>query len=182
MIPTAHPRPQIKNGIPIGSAVFAQTTVECLYTLQWDAHSLPKNCPFPLGGSGPPSNTWFPGPTQILNPNGSSIGAAVFAGLTSVTDRPIDRPTDHATGPRSTSVPYQNWHVDPSSRLATIDMGQNWGGGCSAAWSEAYLSTKWHLVKCGTEEWTLVHCFVLNFTLICATCRPCGTMNLKIAL
>jgi len=40
-----------------------------------------------------PSNTWFPGPTQVLNPNGSSIGAAVFAGLTSVTDRP----TDHAT-------------------------------------------------------------------------------------
>jgi len=34
-----------------------------------------------------------PGPTQVLNPNGSSIGAAVFAGLTSVTDRQ----TDHAT-------------------------------------------------------------------------------------
>jgi len=34
-----------------------------------------------------------PGPTQVLNQNGSSIGAAVFAGLTSVTDRP----TDHAT-------------------------------------------------------------------------------------
>ena len=40
-----------------------------------------------------PSNTWFSGPTQVLNPNGSSIGSAVFAGLTSVTDRP----TDHAT-------------------------------------------------------------------------------------
>jgi len=39
------------------------------------------------GGSGLPSNTWFPGPTQVLNPNGSSIGAAVFAGLTSVTDQ-----------------------------------------------------------------------------------------------
>ena len=34
-----------------------------------------------------------PRPTQVLSPNGSSIGAAVFAGLTSVTDRP----TDHAT-------------------------------------------------------------------------------------
>ena len=45
-----------------------------------------------MGGSGPPSNTWFPGPTQVLNPNGSSIGSAVFAGL-SVTDRQ----TDHAT-------------------------------------------------------------------------------------
>ena len=55
--------------------------------------------PFPLkialshGGSGPPSNTWFSGPTQVLNPNGISIGSAVLAGLTSVTDRP----TDHAT-------------------------------------------------------------------------------------
>jgi len=38
------------------------------------------------GGIWTPSNTWFPGPTQVLNPNGSSIGAAVFAWLTS-TDR-----------------------------------------------------------------------------------------------
>jgi len=38
-----------------------------------------------------------PGPTQVINPNGSSIGAAVFAGLTSVTDGPTDRPTVHAT-------------------------------------------------------------------------------------
>jgi len=47
--------------------------------------------------SGPQSNTQFPGPTRILNPNGISIGSAVFAGLTSVTDRQTDRPTDHAT-------------------------------------------------------------------------------------
>ena len=47
--------------------------------------------------TGSPSNIWFPGHTQLLNPNGSSIGAAVFAGLTSVTDRLTDRPTDHAT-------------------------------------------------------------------------------------
>jgi len=33
----------------------------------------------------------------VLNPNGISIGTAVFAGLTIVTDRPSDRPTDHAT-------------------------------------------------------------------------------------
>ena len=46
----------------------------------------PKNLPLPMGGSGPPSNTWFPGPTQVLNPKGSSISVAVFAGLTSVTD------------------------------------------------------------------------------------------------
>ena len=48
-------------------------------------------CPF-YGWSGPSSNTWFPGPTRILSPNGISIGASatVFAGLTSVTtdDKP----------------------------------------------------------------------------------------------
>jgi len=46
-----------------------------------------------MGGSGSPSNTWFRGPTQILNTNGISIGSAVFPELTSMTDRP----TDHAT-------------------------------------------------------------------------------------
>jgi len=78
-------------------------TAECPYTLQWDA-------PFPLkiapshGRSGRPPNTWFPESTGVLNPNGISIGAAVFARLTSVTDRQTvqqtdrgtDRPTDHA--------------------------------------------------------------------------------------
>jgi len=39
------------------------------------------------GGSGPQSNTWFPGPTLVLSPNGISISSAVFAGLTSVTDQ-----------------------------------------------------------------------------------------------
>jgi len=46
-----------------------------------------------MGASGLPSYTWFPGPTRVLNPNNISIGSAVFAGLTSVTDWP----TDHAT-------------------------------------------------------------------------------------
>jgi len=38
-------------------------------------------------------NLGFVRPTRVHNPLGKSIGAAVFAGLTSVTDRP----TDHAT-------------------------------------------------------------------------------------
>jgi len=74
------------NGISIGSAVFAQMTIECPYTLQWDAPSLPKIAPS-HGGSGAPSNTWFTGSTRVLNPNSISIGLAVFAGLTNVTDR-----------------------------------------------------------------------------------------------
>jgi len=40
-------------------------TAECAHILQWDALSLHKNCPFPRG-SGPPSNTWFLGPTWVL--------------------------------------------------------------------------------------------------------------------
>jgi len=52
--------------------------------------------PFPLkialsvgwlvAGPGPPSNTWFPGSSLVLNPNGISIGSAIFAGLTAMTD------------------------------------------------------------------------------------------------
>jgi len=41
-----------------------------------------------MEGSGRPSNTWFPGLTRVLNPNCISIGSAVFAEPTSVTDRP----------------------------------------------------------------------------------------------
>ena len=91
MIPIRSIRAHNPNGIPIGSAVFAHTTVVSLYFTLGRPFSL-KTAPS-HGGSGPPSNTWFPGSTHVLNPNGSSIGAAVFAGLTSVTDRP----TDYAT-------------------------------------------------------------------------------------
>jgi len=47
--------------------------------------------------TGLPSDTWFPEPTQVLNRNGISIGSAVFAGLTSVTDRPTDHTTCSVT-------------------------------------------------------------------------------------
>jgi len=43
--------------------------------------------------SGPPSNTCFLGPTRCRNPNSTSIGSAIFLGLTTVTDRP----TQHGT-------------------------------------------------------------------------------------
>jgi len=43
--------------------------------------------------SGPPFNTRFFGPAIVLNPNAISIGSAVFAGLTTVTDRQTDRQT-----------------------------------------------------------------------------------------
>ena len=46
----------------------------------------PQNYPFPWG-IWTRSNTWFLGPTQVLNPNGISIDSSGFAGFTSVTDR-----------------------------------------------------------------------------------------------
>jgi len=81
----------------------AQITAKCPYTLQWDAPVPPHNCPFPWG-MGTPSNTRFLGPTGVLNPNSISIGAAVFAGLTSVADRQTDRPTDHATSSATVTI------------------------------------------------------------------------------
>ena len=95
MIPTAH-QALNPNGISIGLAVFAQMTAESPYALQWDAPFPLKISPF-HGGSRPPSNTWFLGLSRVLNSNSISIGAAIFAGLTSVTEIPTDRPTDHAT-------------------------------------------------------------------------------------
>jgi len=74
------------NGISIGAAVYTQMTAECPYSLQWDA-PFPQNCPF-LWGIWTPM---FPEPTRVLNSNGISIGSAVFAGLTSVTDRQRSR-------------------------------------------------------------------------------------------
>jgi len=92
MIPMAHPSPEPKRHPYRFSCPYTDDRRVSLYFTMGRPFS-PKNLPLPMGGSGPPSNTWFPGPTQVLNPKGSSIGAAVFAGLTSVTDRQ----TDHAT-------------------------------------------------------------------------------------
>jgi len=78
---------QNPNAISIVSAVFAQMGAECPYTLQWDASSPLKIAPS-RGRIWTPSNTMFRGPTRVLNPNHILIGSAIFAGLTSVTDRP----------------------------------------------------------------------------------------------
>jgi len=50
------------------------------YTLKCDALS-PLKLPLPWGYE-PPSNTWFLGPNQILNPNGIWNGSAVYAQFT----------------------------------------------------------------------------------------------------
>jgi len=51
------------GGAVIGSAIFAQCTVECPITLQWAAMYIPpKIAPSPWG-VGSSSNTWYLGPT-----------------------------------------------------------------------------------------------------------------------
>jgi len=59
-----------------------------------------------MGISGLQSNTCFLGPTRVHNPNGTSIGSAVFAGFTIVTDRLTDRQP-------------MLWHFDQFSRFCT---------------------------------------------------------------
>ena len=85
------------NSIMIGSAIFAQMTAECSYTLQWNAPFPPQNCPFPWGRG--PHLIRFPGSTRVLNPRHPNQFSCFFAGLTSVTD----------------------WQIDRASRLVTTD-------------------------------------------------------------
>jgi len=84
------------DGIIIGSAVLHRwpQNVPKLYNGPPFHLPFPSKLPIPTGRLGPPSNMWFPGPTRVLNPNGISIDSAIFAGLTSVTDR---QTADHVT-------------------------------------------------------------------------------------
>ena len=53
----------------------------------------PQNCPF-TSGICTSSNTTFLGPTRVYTPNSTSIGSAIFAGFTIVTDWQSDWQTD----------------------------------------------------------------------------------------
>jgi len=56
---------------------------------------MPKKLPLLVGGSGPPPNTWFLGPSRVYILNGISIASAIFVRLKIVTNRQTD--TDHGT-------------------------------------------------------------------------------------
>jgi len=82
------------NGTSIGSAMFAQMTAECPYTLQWFACFLLKIAPSHVG-IWTSCNTWFIGPTRVMNPNGNLIVQPFFQdSLVWQTGRATDRPTD----------------------------------------------------------------------------------------
>ena len=80
MLTWVHPSPQ-PTRVSIGSAGFVQLTAECPYALHWAA--LPLKVVLPSMACKP----------HILSPNAISIGTAVFAQLTTLTDRQTDRQT-----------------------------------------------------------------------------------------
>jgi len=65
----------------IGSVVFAQLMAESAYTLQW-GHPYSPELPLSMGDLDLPCNTWCFRPIRVHNPNGTSIGSAVFAQMT----------------------------------------------------------------------------------------------------
>jgi len=88
--PQGYQDPYLTHG-SLGPPNSASQTASQLVQPFCTAHSrqflyftLSTNFPFSCG-SGPLSNTWFPGPTRVLNPNGNSSSS--FGGLTTVTDR-----------------------------------------------------------------------------------------------
>jgi len=95
-----------------------------------DALHFTMGCPFPLKialshrGIWVPSNACFLGRTRLHNPNGISIGSAVFAGLTTVsgrsTDPPTDRPRYSACNNRphlrtTVQKPFHNCYMRPNN-------------------------------------------------------------------
>ena len=97
---------------------FLQLMADSAYTLQWAVPFPPQNCPF-TSASGPPSNTCFFGPTRVHNPNGITIGSAIFAWFTIVTDRLTDRP--------SYSLCNNRLHVH-SPAMQPNDNNDKWNG------------------------------------------------------
>jgi len=82
VLPSAHPSPQSKWQIDRFRRSYTAGSPSTHNGLFF-----PPKFPLQTGVSEPRSNTWFPGPTRVLNPNDISISSAIFAGLTSVTDR-----------------------------------------------------------------------------------------------
>jgi len=116
-------RVQMSNGISIGSAVFALFTAECLSVL-CNALPFPSNLKIAPshGAFGLHLTHDFLGPSNSSTQTASRWVQPLLQGsLLWQTDIEIDRQDDRPRYLRT------KWHFDPSSRLATTDMGQNWG-------------------------------------------------------
>jgi len=93
MLPWGPPEPSNERHLDRFDLLFC--TDDCRVSLCLTMkHHFPLKIAPSHGGSGPHIINGSMGPpvTRVLNPNGISIGSAVFVGLTSVTDGP----TDHA--------------------------------------------------------------------------------------
>ena len=102
--------------ISIGSGIFAQLTADSPYSLQWamdDWVSLSPRIAPSHGVICTQSNTWFHGPSWVLNPNSIPSGSAILAGLT----------TEHTMGALPSSIlplpmrgsgpPPNTWFLGP---------------------------------------------------------------------
>ena len=80
-------------------------------------YNVPGNAPFPnlplpLGKSGTPPNTWFPGPTSVHIPNSMSIGSSVFVGLTVVNKQRLYN-KQHVLHPTVPGTMDTKYHLGP---------------------------------------------------------------------
>jgi len=77
----------------------------------------PSKFPLAMGGPGAPSNTWFFEPTRAHNPNGISVGSAVFAQLTKDCRQACPSPKN-CPFPWEISEPSSNeWFLGPTRVL-----------------------------------------------------------------
>jgi len=71
-----------------------------------------KKLPLSLGGSGPPSNTWYLGPTGVIKPNGISIGLAIFVWVPNAMlydELSVGKKTPKLPFPIGTASPCRRW-------------------------------------------------------------------------
>ena len=80
MVPWTHTESKSQTSSWSFQPIFAQLSAECHYFTISHPFS-PLKLPLSIAGSEPPSNTWFLGPSGIVNPNRISISSAIFAQL-----------------------------------------------------------------------------------------------------
>jgi len=115
-----------------------------------------------FGGAGSPSIRVWPGPRPTSIPSGILIHPQLtrtenWGCLCPLFGRGSWVPIQHDVAWAEAYLPTK-WHLDPSSHLATTDMGRKLGGGCAplgrgslvpiyhnVARAEAYLLAKFHL-------------------------------------
>ena len=69
--------PEFKSQTAVGSVVFLHSSRQTV-TVLCNGRPFPHKIALSHRGSKLPSSTWFLGPTRVLNPNGISIGSAIF--------------------------------------------------------------------------------------------------------